>query len=168
MTIEKGTIKEIDEIINLYAERMQWFKDNNIKQWSKYLTNHPKEQFVKVIEDGNYYILKIDNEIVGGFEVSNDNHFWNDDPNAYYLHKVVSKVGYRNIGREIFKKAKNMAIENGKKYLRIDCLASNKKLNDIYENYGFKYVKEGQDYYHYILREWRSYEKNNYRNCSKA
>ena len=56
MIIEKATIKDIDEIINLYAERMQWFKDNNIKQWSKYLTNHPKEQFIKVIEAGDYYI----------------------------------------------------------------------------------------------------------------
>ncbi len=159
MIIEKATIKDIDEIINLYAERMQWFKDNNIKQWSKYLTNHPKEQFIKVIEAGNYYILKIDNEIVAGFEVSNDSHFWNDNsPNAYYLYKVVSKVGYKNIGSEIFKNAKNITIENGKKYLRTECLASNEKLNDIYDKNGFKYIKEGQDYYHYILREWESYE----------
>ena len=46
---EKATIDDIDEIINLYAERMKWFKENGIKQWSKYLTNHPKEQFIQVI-----------------------------------------------------------------------------------------------------------------------
>lgn len=42
-----------------------------------------------------------------------------------------------------------------KDYLRIECLSSNKKLNDLYEKHGFKYVREGQDYYNYTLREWK-------------
>lgn len=159
MTIEKATIKDIDEIINLYVERMQWFKDNNIKQWSKFLTNHPKEQFIQVIENGDYYIKKINDEIIAGFEVSSNSHFWNDDiTNAYYLYKVVSKVGYKNIGSEIFRCAKKITRQDGKKYLRTECLATNKKLNDIYEKNGFKFVKDGYDYYHYNLREWESYE----------
>lgn len=37
----------------------------------------------------------------------------------------------------------------------LDCLATNKKLNEIYENNGFKFIKEGYDYYHYVLREWK-------------
>ena len=107
--LKKATMDDIDEIINLYAERMNWFKENGIKQWSKYLTNHPKEQFIQVIENGDFYILKKENEIVAGFEVSTDSHFWNDNKtNAYYLYKVVSKVGYKNIGSEIFKNAKNI------------------------------------------------------------
>lgn len=46
----KANTDDIDEVINLYAERMVWFKQNGIKQWSKYLTNHPKEQFIQVIK----------------------------------------------------------------------------------------------------------------------
>ena len=154
--LEKATTDDIDEIINLYAERMVWFKQNGIKQWSKYLTNHPKEQFIHVIEKGDYYILKKNNEIIAGFEISTDSSFWKDNKsNAYYLYKVVSKVGYRNIGSEMFKIAKNMTRTSGKDYLRIECLSSNKKLNELYDKYGFKYVKEGQDYYHYTLREWK-------------
>ncbi len=154
--LKKATIDDIDEIINLYAERMNWFKENGIKQWSKYLTNHPKEQFIQVIVNGDFYILKKGNEIIAGFEVSTDSHFWNDNKtDAYYLYKVVSKVGYKNIGSEIFKNAKNITKLNGKKYLRTECLTSNKKLNEIYERNDFKYVKEGIDYYHYTLREWK-------------
>lgn len=153
---EKATIDDIDEIINLYAERMKWFKENGIKQWSKYLTNHPKEQFIQVIKNGNFYILKKDNEIIAGFEISTDSNFWNDNKsNAYYLYKVVSKVGYKNIGKELFKLAKKITKENKKDYLRIECVSSNKKLNELYDKYGFKYVRDGQDYYHYTLREWK-------------
>ena len=156
MTFEKATVKDIDEIISLYAERMIWFKENGIKQWSNYLINHPKEQFIQVIKKGDFYVLKKDNEIVAGFELSTDSHFWNDnESNAYYLYKVTTKVGAKNIGATMFEIAKNITKENGKKYLRLECLSSNKKLNELYEKHGFKYVREGQDFYHYTLREWK-------------
>ena len=88
ITFEKAIIKDIDEIINLYAERIRWFKEKEIKQWSKYLSNHPKEQFIQAIEKGNYYILKKDNEIIAGFEISKYSNFWNDTKsNSYYLYK---------------------------------------------------------------------------------
>ena len=43
---------------------------------------------------------------------------------------------------------------NEKKYLRIDCLKSNKKLNNIYENHNFKLIRYGNnDRYSFSLRE---------------
>ena len=116
--LKKANIIDIDEIINMYAERMKWFKENEIKQWSRYLTNHPKSEFIQSIENGDYYILTKNDKIIAGFEISTDSHFWNDDKtNAYYLYKVVTKVGYKNIGKEIFKIAKQIAKENKKDYL---------------------------------------------------
>ena len=44
---ELANINDIDSIIRLYSERMNWFKDNNIKQWSKYLNNHPNQSLRK-------------------------------------------------------------------------------------------------------------------------
>ena len=152
--LKKANIIDIDEIINMYAERMRWFKENEIKQWSKYLTNHSKSEFEQAIENGNYYILTKNDNIIAGFEISTDSHYWNDDTtNAYYLYKIVVKVGYKNIGKEIFEFAKQIAKENKKDYLRIDCVSSNKKLNQIYNKHGFEYVREGKDYYNYTLRE---------------
>ena len=154
ITIKKADIIDIDEIINMYAERMKWFKENQIKQWSRYLTNHPKSEFIQAIEKGNYYILTKNDKIIAGFEISADSKYWNDNiTNAYYLYKIVVKVGYKNIGKEIFELAKQIAKENKKDYLRIDCVSSNKKLNQIYNKHGFKYVREGKDYYNFTLRE---------------
>ena len=68
--VELANISDIDFILELYTERMQWFKDNNIKQWSKYLTNHPKSEFEEAINNKNYYIIKNNDKIVAGFEVS--------------------------------------------------------------------------------------------------
>lgn len=152
---ELANINDIDSIIRLYSERMKWFKDNNIKQWSKYLNNHPKSEFEKAINNGNYYIIKQNDEIVAGFELSTNSKEWNDDTTpAYYIYKVVTKVGYKNLGQFIFEKCKEIAKLDGKKYLRLDCLKSNKKLNNIYKNHNFQLVKCGKnDQYSYSLRE---------------
>ena len=153
--VKLANISDIDSILELYSERMQWFKDNNIKQWGKYLTNHPKLEFEEVINSRNYYIIKDKDEIIAGFEISNNSKDWKDDITpAYYIYKIVTKVGYKNIGDIIFKKCKEIAKLDGKKYLRLDCIKSNQKLNNIYEKDNFKLIRYGHnERYEYSLRE---------------
>lgn len=154
--VELARIEDIDSILNLYSDRMKWFKNNNIKQWDRYLENHPKLEFLSTIENNNYYIIKHQDEIIAGFELSTNSKYWRDDITpAYYIYKVVTKVGYRNIGNIIFKECKKIAKLNGKKYLRLDCLKSNEKLNNIYENHDFKLIRYGyNEHYEYSLREY--------------
>lgn len=150
----KATMSNLDEIISLYEERINWFKENGINQWSKYLINHPKEEFINAIKNEEYYMLNKDNEIIGGYQISTNSHLWNDTKTkAYYLYKVVTRVGQKNIGSKMFEFAKSRALLDKKEYLRLECLASNKKLNQLYENHGFKYIKKEYEIYHYNLRE---------------
>lgn len=49
---------------------------------------------------------------------------------------------------------KNIAKNNNQKFLRLDCLKDNIKLNEIYEKHGFVLKRTGyQDWYRYLLRE---------------
>lgn len=148
-------MKDIDSILTLYSDRMKWFKDNNIKQWSRYLQNHPKEEFKEAIQNKNFYIVKQNDELVAGFELSTNSKDWSDNITpAYYIYKVVTKVGHKNLGQVIFDKCKELAKRDGKKYLRLDCLKSNQKLNDIYESHNFKLIRYGHnERYSYSLRE---------------
>lgn len=153
--IELANINNIDSILELYYERIKWFKDNNIKQWNGYLKIYPKKEFINIIKNKKYYIIKHDDEIVGGFELSTNSKYWNDNITpAYYIYKVVTKVGFKNIGKIIFDKCKEIAIKDGKKYLRLDCLKDNLKLNKIYEKHGFILRSTGVERdYKYALRE---------------
>lgn len=153
--IEKAKIEDIDNIFRLYIERMQWFKDNNIKQWTRYIQNHPIEEFIEVINNKEYYIVKNNEEIIGGFQFTNKLKEWeNDCKKAIYISKIVTKVGYRNVGKVIFNKCKEMAREKGKCYLRLCCIKSNERLNEIYENHNFKLVGYGKnEIYTYALRQ---------------
>ena len=101
--VELASIEDIGQILQLYSDRMKWFKENEIKQWSRYLQNHPKEEFIKAIENKNYYIIKLGSELIAGFELSTDSKDWNDNTlQAYYIYKVVTKVGYKKVGKVIF------------------------------------------------------------------
>lgn len=155
LSFEKAYIKDLDNILELYLERMKWFKEKEIKQWSKYLEHHPKEEFIDMINNSNYFILKENNEIIAGFELSTDSKYWKDEKaQAYYIYKLVIKVGYKNIGELIFEICKDISKNNNMNYLRLDCLKNNDKLNQIYNNHGFKFIKNGyEDYYSYSLRE---------------
>lgn len=151
----KAEISDLDEIISLFEERTKWFKENQIKQWSKYLEHHPKEEFEDIITSGYYFVLKENGNIIAGFELSTDSKYWNDKTtNAYYIYKLVTKVNYKNIGNLVFMICKNIAKNNNQRYLRLDCLKNNVKLNNIYEKHGFILKDTGcQDYYTYSLRE---------------
>ena len=155
INFKKAELSEIDKILEVYLERMQWFKEKEIKQWGKYLEHHPKSEFEEVICKGNYFILERNNKIVAGFELSTDSKYWDDSRSkAYYIYKLVTRVGNKEIGNLVFDICKELAKANNKEYLRLDCFSSNKKLNDIYEKHNFKLVKTGcKDYYHYSLRE---------------
>lgn len=155
LSFEKACINDLDNILKLYQERMKWFKEKEIKQWSKYLEHHPKDEFIDVINNSNYFILKKKNEIIAGFELSTDSKYWKDEKTkAYYVYKLVIKVGYKNIGELIFEICKDITKNNNMDYLRLDCLKNNDKLNKIYNNHGFKFIKnEYEDYYSYSLRE---------------
>ena len=152
----KANILDLDKIINLFKERTVWFKENQRNQWSKYLKHHPKKEFEYVLRNGYYFILKENHNIIAGFEISTDSKYWNDKTtNAYYIYKLVTKVNYKKLGNLIFMICKDIATNNNKKYLRLDCLQNNKRLNSIYEKHGFVLKDTGtQDYYSYSLREY--------------
>lgn len=155
INFKKADLKQLDKIIEIYSERMQWFKDKGIKQWSKYLENHPKSEFAEVISKGYYFILEKEDKIIAGFEISADSTYWNDnEANAYYIYKLVVKVGNKKIGNIIFDICKDIAKTNNKEYLRLNCESGNLKLNDMYENHNFKFIRKGfkGDYY-YSLRQ---------------
>lgn len=152
----KATTNQIDDIFNLYIERVNWFKENKIQQWGKYLEHHTKEEFSYIVENGNYFILQKNNNIIAGFELSRDSKYWKDEnTNALYIYKLVVKVGYKDIGKYIFYIIDEISKLNNINVLRLDCLKENQKLNDIYESHGFKLIKTGYEKYYgsYSLRE---------------
>lgn len=154
-----ATVGNIDEIISLYKERVNWLPWKGHSQWRNYFKSHSRDSFLKLIRNKEYYVLKCGEEIIGGFCVNSDNESWEDTgKDSYYLSRVVTKNGYRGIGRLIADYAKQLTRDANKQSLRLECLYSNKKLNDIWKKYGFVFVKDVEGKSHFSLREWKCQE----------
>lgn len=91
--------------------------------------------------------------------MNSDSKSWEDtEKDSYYLSRVVTKIGYRSIGKLIADYAKQLTRDANKHSLRLECLYSNKKLNNIWEKYGFVFVKDVERKSHFSLREWKCQE----------
>ena len=146
--------QDIDKILQLYKDRTVWFRENQINQWQKYLIHHDKNEFLKSIKNDELFVIYQGKEIVACFEISEESRLWDEKVNdSFYIYKIVTKVGTKKLGKLIFDICEMFAKTNGKKFLKIDCLARNEKLNQIYESHGFKLIKTGtKDYYTFNLR----------------
>lgn len=66
--------------------------------------------------------------------------FWGEQqPNAGYVHKLAVRPAYagQKIGVEMLKWSEFAARRTGKKFLRLNCLAEDRKIRDYYEREGF-------------------------------
>ena len=154
LTVGMAQPCDIDAIMQLYKDRVNWFRWKKQTQWSNYLINHPKEEFLLYIQKGEYYVLRKEQNIIGGFVLTADSDCWQDDSaNALYLRRAVTKVGYKHLGNCIATEAKKLAAEAGKESLRLECVFSNEALNRLWENMGFVFVRDVECKYHFTLRE---------------
>lgn len=159
IVLEKAALSDIDAIMQLYQERIVWFRRKKIPQWGHYLEHHPREEFEKGVKNGEYHVVKKGSEVVAGFTLSDNSENWtDDDPEAWYLSRVVIKPGYKNLGSYISDVAKKLTVSVGKKYLRLECIFENQPLNNAWEKHGFLYIRDVEGTYHCSLREWNNSE----------
>lgn len=154
LSIRRATADDLGFIMELYKERISWFKWKKVSQWILFLINHPKEEFLQYIENGEYYVVTKSGKIVGGLVINVDTRYWEDEStDAFYLHRVVTDPAYRHLGEYIVEQVKKLAEEAGKNALRIECIFSNQELNTAWDNLGFKFIRDIESTFHFSLRE---------------
>ncbi len=100
-----------------------------------------REKFLSQIRKGEVFLAKLGDETVGTITLQwSDLVFWNGAPSdAGYVHKFTVRRVYsgRKLGEKMLQWAAWQASLAGKKYLRLDCLANNKRIREYYEKAGF-------------------------------
>lgn len=108
---------------------------------------------------GEVYIARLGQETVGTVTLQwKDEVFWPGAPfDAGYVHKLALRPAYfgRGLGLRMLEWAGQAAMAAGKKFLRLDCLADNRRIRDYYERVGFIHKGDVE------LSGWRAslYEK---------
>ncbi len=145
MRIIRAQLGDLDRVLEILEEASRWLSSQGFEtQW------RPSPAFRQTIKDniecGDVYVVKGLEGTVGTVTLQwNDKRFWGDiPPDAGYIHKLAitrSRAGQR-LGLRLLGWAEAKTRAEGKSYLRLDCLASNKTIREYYEKAGFVHVRD--------------------------
>ncbi|MYL43229.1 GNAT family N-acetyltransferase [Virgibacillus massiliensis] len=139
----------MDEIIHLLKTAAQWVQAKGIEQWGHLLTGEEDAKIQSDIQSDTTYVVEQNNQLVATFNLSNQQNEWDicmwghREDNAFYLHRfaVGSRYHGKGIGKQILQWMDNQ-LTGTNCFLRLDCVADNSGLNQLYKHAGFVYLKQ--------------------------
>ena len=132
-------------ILNLWKGSAEWLQSNDIDQWNPEEFN--LERVLKFMNrESDIYLASIDNEIVGTYLITwQDPFIWKelDNSESGYIHKLAVNRNFKGkgIGLQLLRSAEEQIKGKGKRYVRLDCMADNIRLNQYYKDAGFQFVR---------------------------
>jgi ribosomal protein S18 acetylase RimI-like enzyme len=145
-SIRKAQPNQIVVALNLLKIAALDLKNREINQWSYWL-DPPQERLQWLsqgFENGEVYFIKAAKRTIAMYRLMEvDLKYWGkqSDP-AVYIHSLIVHPDFKGhrLGAQIIGMIHEMALSAGKKFLRLDCNASNQTLCNYYQQLGFKKV----------------------------
>ena len=157
LIITPASKDELDVVIEIYDDAALWLTAQGSRQWP-----YPQPQWIRDaiegrIEQGQVFLCRApDDRAIGTIRVQwADPNVWPEDSgDAGYIHGLATRreLKGQGIGRLMLEWARDYIRANGKKYLRLDCVADNPALRRYYENLGFRFCGEVADVHHLAAR----------------
>jgi len=140
--IVPAKLEEIDIVLGILDEAASWIKEQKLPSvWKP--GEFCREAFLDQIARGEVHIGLVDGKPAGTITLQwSDPVFWGEQqPDSGYVHKLAVRPVYagQKLGLEMLKWAEATARAAGKRFLRLNCLAADRKIRDYYEQAGFLY-----------------------------
>ncbi|MFE3849165.1 GNAT family N-acetyltransferase [Flavobacterium sp. LB3P45] len=141
MTVENSVIGDIDVIFKLYDEGTAYQKSVAKKHWKGF----ERSLIEAEIGESRQWKIIVDGEIACVFAITySDPFIWEekDKEPSIYIHRIATNPFFRGNGftKRIVAWAKEFALENEKRFIRMDTGSGNDKLNNYYISCGFTYL----------------------------
>lgn len=140
--------ENLEMIDKLLKETALWLKSKGSLQWNGILEGKDNHDTASAIVRGEVFYGTIDNELVGMFILWDHQSEWdaalweeNLSNDFYYLHRLNIKRDKAGMGvpHLMINAAKEYAQKEQKKALRLDCIAENEFLNQMYQKEKFEF-----------------------------
>jgi len=136
---ERARPQEADSVYNLLDDAAVWLSARGIEQWK------PGELPRSVVRDGiargEVFVVRAENTLVATLQLQeSDTETWGPDAgDALYVHRlcVAQSHAGQELGRRLLDWAGTTARARGRRWLRLDCVASNDRLRRYYASAGF-------------------------------
>jgi GNAT superfamily N-acetyltransferase len=132
---------DVDDLTAMYDENIAWMRAQGFDPGE---APRPLREIVADrVASGVVYIARLAGEPVATMTIlREDSEVWGERPaDALYLHGFGVRRAHagQRVGRALLDWLADHAAAGGRAYVRLDCMASNRKLRDYYERAGFTY-----------------------------
>ena len=141
MQIQNCSVEDVDNIFNLYEDARTLQLSRKTVVWPYF-----EKQFIEnEIQNKQQWKILMDGEIACNWSITFvDQEIWEDREkgDAIYIHRIATNRNFRgnNFVVKIVDWAKNFAVENNRKYVRLDTLGNNTRLIEHYTKSGFTFL----------------------------
>ncbi|MGH7704448.1 MAG: GNAT family N-acetyltransferase [Candidatus Dormibacteria bacterium] len=134
---------DVERVEDLLAEAAAHARERGFEQWPERFST----EFVAIgVARREVRVAELDGRVMACcWLLWQDLEFWGqDDGRAGYLHRLAAADRSRGtgVGRELLLWAQREVATAGREYLRLDCLAANRRLRRWYESLGFVHVRD--------------------------
>src|SRR5919109_3001319 len=140
LRISRADPSNLDLVLGILDEATNRLLKNGMPTaWESGKFSRPA--FLDQIEKGEVHIAFVGSDAAGTFILQwSDLLWWGERPaDAGYIHKFAIKPSFagKGLGVEMLKWAETTARNAGRKFLRLNCMADDRKMRDYYERLGF-------------------------------
>src|SRR4030042_1010103 len=140
LSFRLATPDDLEPVYEVYRNVCLWLNDvcGITDQWERDL---PKQDIEELVNSGQLYIALLQGEVAGGFKLNEQDHHWENDGKALYVHAfaVNRKFKGQGVGRAMLDWVVGEARRRGKQYVRLDCMNGNPRLKQVYADAGFEF-----------------------------
>ena len=141
MIIKNSELIDIDLIFEMYRIATEYQKQRVDDIWPEF----DREMVKNEIIEKRQFKLIIKKQITCVWALTySDPYIWEEKNNSksIYIHRLATHQNHRgnNFALKVVEWAKEYALKNNKKYIRLDTVGHNKKLIKHYTNCGFKFL----------------------------
>ena len=153
--LHQAKTEHLEMIEALLKETALWLKAKGSLQWNGILEGKDNHGTASAIDRGEVFYGTLDNELVGMFILWDQQSEWDaalwgkDQGNDfYYLHRLNIKRDKAGMGipQMMINAAKDYAEKKQKRALRLDCIAENEFLNQMYRSESFDLIDCKEDF----------------------
>lgn len=153
--VHKAREEDFPIIQSILMQTAEWLKSIGSKQWNGILEGKDTHDTPAAIRRGEVYLATIEDEPAGMFVLWDHQSAWDEElwgtektSEYMYLHRVniVRRFSGKGIASQLLSASLKEARKEGKKAVRLDCLAENGYLNQFYSKAGFEKVGIAKDH----------------------
>jgi ribosomal protein S18 acetylase RimI-like enzyme len=144
LTAVRAASADYDVVMAILREAADWLEGRGIHQWYHWYLDAGDEILRDRMENHEAYLFRLDDSIVGTLAIQwSDPDVWGEcgeDGRAGYIHGMAIKrsVAGGRVGERMLEWAVDTIAARGRRFARLDAMASNAALCGYYERRGFR------------------------------